>query len=346
MNTSKGTHMNTRRKTVFALCAGTLINAIAKPSGAFAQQQPKPTEKIWRVGFLVPGSRPESIDASFTGGFPRGMRELGYIEGKNLVIDWRFANGDVAPLPGLAAELVQLKPDVIVSAGPPAISALQKATSTIPIVMATVVDPVGSGLVNSLARPGGNTTGNSTNIVEIASKYLELLLGMAPKLTRVAVLLNPTNNAYTALLASIGASAQKTRVTLLPVEARNPAEIEAAFASMKQDRAEAVIVQADPAFNRQVRAIAELALKQRLPSLGSFRDYTDAGCLMSYGPSFTESFRRAAYFVDRIFKGTKPADLPVEQPTKYELFINGKTAKALGLKIPQSLLIMAEKVIE
>lgn len=338
--------MHRRRTLITALGAGVFSTTFGNSISAFAQAQPKPVDKVWRVGFLAPGSRPASIDASFTGGFPRGMRELGYVEGKNWVIDWRFANGEVAPLPDLAAELVQLKPDVLVSAGPAAISALQKATSTIPIVMGTVVDPVASGLVKSLARPGGNTTGNSVNVVEISSKYLELLLGMAPRLTRVAVLLNPANNAYTALLASIQASAQKTSVTLLPVEARNLAEIEAAFARMKQDQAGAVIVQPDPAFNRQVSAIAQLALKHRLPSIGSFRDYADAGCLMSYGPSFTESFRRAAYFVDRIFKGAKPADLPIEQPTRFELFINGKTAKALGLTIPQSLLITAEAVIE
>ena len=338
--------MNTRRKTLFALGAGTLINTLANPVAALAQTQPKPAEKIWRVGFLSPLRRPDSIDIHYIGGFPRGMRERGYIEGQNLTIDWRFADGDLAPLPGLAAELLQLKPDVIVTGGPQAISVVQKATSTIPIVMAVVVDPVASGLVKSLAKPGGNTTGNSMNIVEISSKYLEMLLGMAPRLTRVAVLLNPTNNTYAALLASVQASAQKTRVTLLPVEARNTAEIDAAFASMKRDHAGAVIVQPDALFNTQVAAIAALALKHQLPSIHGQREYADAGGLMSYGASFTESFRRAAYFVDRIFKGAKPADLPVEQPTKYELFINGKTAKALGLTIPYALLITAEKVIE
>ena len=334
--------MNRRRK----LHAVLGIGALAAQFGAFAQQSIKAPEKSWRVGFLSPRGRPASFDADFIGGFLSGMRERGYAEGKNLVIDWRFADGDLAPLPGLAAELVQLKPDVIVTAGQQAISAVQKSTGTIPIVMAVVVDPVGSGLVKSLARPGGNTTGNSMNIVEISAKYLEMLLGMAPRLTRVAVLVNPTNNASAALLASVQAGAVKARVKLLPMEARAMAEIEAAFASMKRDRAGAVIVQPDALFNSQARAIAELALKHRLASIYGLREYVDAGGLLSYGPSFTESFRRAAYYVDRIYKGAKPADLPVEQPTRFELFINGKTAKALGLTIPQSLLITAEKVIE
>ena len=336
--------MNQRRNLITALGAGALTQVAALP--AIAQALSKPAEKIWRVGYLLPRGRPASIDAHFIGGFPRGMRELGYVEGKNLVIDWRFAGNDLARLPGLAAELEQLKPDVIVTSGGQAISAVQQATGTIPIVMAVSIDPVGSGLVKSLARPGGNTTGNSTNMVEISSKYLEMLLDMAPKLTRVAVLLNPSNNAYTALLASIEANAQKTRVKLLPMEVRSAAEIDAAFAAMKRDRAGAVIVQADTLFNAHLPAIAELALRQRLLSIGGLREFTGAGGLMSYGPNFPESFRRAAYFVDRIFKGAKPADLPIEQPTKFELFINGKTAKALGLTIPQSLLITAEKVIE
>ena len=338
--------MNKRRQTLAALGASALANVLPAALPAVAQAQTKPAKKIWRIGFLSPRGRPASFDADFIGGFLSGMRERGYAEGNNLVIDWRFADGDLAPLPGLAAQLVQLKPDVIVTAGPQAISAVQKATSTIPIVMAVVVDPVGSGLVTSLAQPGGNTTGNSMNIIEISAKYLEMLLGMAPRLTRVALLLNPTNNASAALLASVQAGAKTTGVTLLPVEARTTAEIEAAFARMKRDRAGAVIVQPDALFNSQSRAIAGFALKQRLPSIYGLREYTDAGGLMSYGPSFTESFRRAAYFVDRIFKGAKPADLPVEQPNKYELFINGKTAKTLGLKIPYSLLITAEKVIE
>ena len=334
--------MSTRRQTLAALGAGALANALP----AFAQQQPKPGEKLWRVGFLSPRGRPASFDTDFIGGFLRGMRERGYAEGRNLVIDWRFADGQIPPLAGLAAELVQLKPDVIVSAGPQAISAVQKAAGAIPVVMAVVVDAVGSGLVKSLARPGGNTTGNSLNIIEISSKYLDMLLEMAPRLTRVAVLVNPSNNIYPALLASIEAGAQKHKVKLLPVEARTAAELDAVFATMNRERAQAVIVQPDATFNAQTSGIAASALKHRLPSIGSIRDYADAGCLMTYGPSFAESFRRAAYFVDRIFKGTKPADLPVEQPTRFELFINGKTARALGLAIPRSLLISAEMVLE
>ena len=330
--------MNKRRKLLVALGAG----ASAAPFGSFAQQQ----GKVWRVGFLSLIGRPASLDSHFLSAFPRGMRELGYVEGKNLVIEWRFADGKFERLPGLAAELVQLKVDVIVTPAPQATSAAQKSTTTIPIVMANSDDPVGSGFVKSLAHPGGNITGLSNITGDISPKHLEMLLSMVPKLTRVAVLVNPTESSYAMVLKSVQSAAQRTSATILPVEARTAPEIEKAFSAMARGKAGAVIVAADSFFTQQRRQIAELAAKNRLPTISEYREYAEAGGLMSYGSNRPEQFRRAATYVDKILKGTKPGDLPVEQPTKFELIINGRTAKALGLKIPQSLLISADKVIE
>ena len=335
-------HVNKRRTIIAALGAGALANALP----AIAQTQSKAPDKLWRIGFLAPRKQPALMEADFIGGFPQGMRERGYIEGKNLAIEWRFADGDLARLPALAAELVRLKVDAIVASGPRAISAVQKATSTIPIVMGVPGDPVGQGFVASLARPGGNTTGATVNAGDIYAKRLEMLLEMSPRVSRVALLMNPANGAHVEALASVQAAAQKTKVTIVPVEARSSQDIEAAFALIKRARAGAVLTQPDAIFNAHARQIADLALNQRLPLITGIREYVDAGCLMSYGASFRDNFRRAAYCVDRIFKGAKPADLPVEQPTRFELFINGKTAKALGLTIPRTLLISAEMVIE
>jgi putative ABC transport system substrate-binding protein len=274
------------------------------------------------------------------------MRELGYIEGGNLVVDWRFADGKIERLPDLAKELVELKASVIVTAGSPATHAAQKATTTIPIVMGNGSDPVLEGFVNSLAHPGGNITGLTNIARDIGPKHLEMLLNMAPKLSRVAVLQNPANVSHAALLKNIQAAAQKTGATIQPVEARNPQEITNAFATMSKEKSRAVILLTDGLFTIQRSQISSLALKYRLLSISVFENYAEAGGLMSYGTSITEQSRRAAAYVDKILKGAKPADLPVEQPTKFELIINGKTAKTLGLRIPQSLLISADKVIE
>ena len=331
--------MNKRRKIIFALGA----SALAAPFGSFAQQK----DKVWRVGFLALRARPDSLDTDRFGTFRQGMRELGYIEGKNLEIQWRYAEGKPERLPGLAAELVQLNVDCIVTVGDPSHSAAQKATATIPIVMANVVsDPVGSGLVKSLARPGGNITGLVNLASELAPKHFEMLRSMVPKLSRVAILLSPTNSSNATILKTVQAAAQMSSARILPVQARTPQEIENAFSTMTRENAGAVIVAADALFIQQVRQIAELTAKNRLPAISVNREFAEAGGLMTYGPNPTDQFRRTAIYVDKILKGAKPADLPVEQPTKFELVINGKTAKALGLKIPQSLLIMADKVIE
>ncbi len=330
--------MNARRTLIAAAGAGALAHGLP----AFAQQ----AGKVWRIGYLAPRARPASIDADFLGGFPQGMRELGYVEGRNLLIEWRFAGGDPARLPGLAAELVQLKVDLILAVGAQAIGAAQKATSTIPIVMGIAGDPVSDGFVKTLGRPGGNITGTSLMMIEIMPKRLEILLGMAPKPTRVAALFNPANSTSVASLASLTAAAQGLRIGIVPAEARTVQEIEPAFAAMKRDKAAALIVIPDTLLNAQVRLVAEIAGRHRLPAVAGLREFVEAGGLASYGPSYFEIMRRSATYIDKIFKGAKPADLPVEQPTRFELFINGKTAQALGLKIPQALLISAEKVIE
>jgi putative tryptophan/tyrosine transport system substrate-binding protein len=278
--------------------------------------------------------------------FKQGLQEFGYVEGKNLTLPLRFADGKLERVPGLAAELVTLKVDVIVSFGTVTTSALQKATSTIPIVMANTFDPVGTGMVQTLARPGGNITGLSSLGGDIGGKHLEMLLSVASKLSRVAVLLNPGNQSNPLLLKSIQSAALKTSANILPLEARTAPEIENAFAAMTQGKAGAVIVARDGLFISQTRQISELVLKNRLPSISEQSEHAEAGGLMSYGVNQKEQFRRAATYVDKILKGAKPADLPVEQPAKFELVINLKTAKALGLTIPQSHLLRADEVIQ
>ena len=329
--------MITRRHFLFAASL-----AACAPAATFGQQQ----GKVWRVGFLSLRTRPASFDSDVFGAFVQGMRELGYVEGKNLAIEWRFADEKIERLPGLVAELVRLKVDLIVASANQATAEAQKATTTIPIVMGNSSDPVGSGFVKSLAHPGGNITGLSNLSGDFISKHLEMLLSIAPKPSRVAVLLHPIDLAKVTTLKSIQAAAQSTGVTILPVEARSPQEIESAFVRMIKEKAQAVIVVSNPMFAQRKHRIAELAIKNRLPFVSIYREYAEAGALMSFGPSLLEQYRRAATYVDKIFKGIKPGDLPVEQPTKFDLFINRKTAQALGVTIPQSLLISADKVIE
>jgi putative ABC transport system substrate-binding protein len=328
--------VNNRRKLIVALGASVL----AAPFRIRAQQ----VKKSVAVGILA--TEDQLSAQTVVAAFKQGLQELGYVEGKNLILQLRFADGKFELVPGFATELVNLNVDVIVSAGTVTTIALQKATSTIPIVMANTLDPVGNGLVKTLARPGGNITGLSSLGGDIGGKHLEMLLSVAPKLSRVAVLLNPGNQSHPLVLKSIQSAALKTSTKILPLEARTAPEIENAFSAMTQGKAGAVIVARDGFFIRQSRQIAELALKNRLPSISERANYAEAGGLMGYGVSQEEQFRRAATYVDKIFKGAKPADLPVEQPTKFELVINRKTAKALGVTIPQPLLIRADKVIE
>ena len=328
--------MNNRRKLLVAIGAGVL----AVPFGSNAQQQ----LKIARIGLL--GAAFNETFAKQVEALRVRLRELGYAEGRNIVFEYRWADENYDQLTILAAELVRLKVDVIVTRGTPAARAAQKATATIPIVMVNVGDPVGQGLAQSLAHPGGNITGLSNVSSDLGTKHLEMLLSMAPKLSRVAVLANPDNSNNISVLKSIQAAAQRTNAKILPVEARSAPEIEKAIPEMTQGKAGAFIVMRDALLNQRTSQIAELALKNRLLSIAAIPEFAEAGGLMSYGADNIELFRRAATYVDKILKGAKPGNLPVEQPMKFELIINGKTAKALGLKIPLSLQIMANKVIE
>ncbi len=329
--------MNSRRKLLVALSAG----ALAAPLACFAQQQ---RSKVARIGLLEPTSA--SSSANLREALIRGLRELGYMEGKNIIIEERWADGKYEHLPGLAAELVKMKVDVILAAGTPAVQAAQQATTTIPIVMVRTGDPVGSGLVASLSRPGRNITGLSNMSAEVASKYLELLRAAVPKLSRVTVLVNPANPIHSDLLKRVQATEKTNGVTISPVEASTASQIEAAFGAMTRERAGALIVLADPFFSSQARRIAGLAAQQRLPTMFWTRGPVESGGLMSYGQNNAEHYYRAATYVDKILKGAKPGDLPVEQATKIEFVINLKTAKAIGLTIPQQLILQADKVIE
>jgi putative ABC transport system substrate-binding protein len=330
--------VNIRRKVLLALGAGTLVS----PFASLAQQ----VGKVWRVGVLSDRKRPAKLDLDYYNGFVVGMREHGYVEGKNLFVDWRFVEGKLDLHPPIAAEFVREKVDAILVASTSAAIAAQKATTTIPIVMATVGNPVMSGLVKSLARPGGNITGLTNFSSELSPKQLDLLRDLVPTLSTVAVLINPDNSGQVAFLNNAQAAGKATNIKVLPFEARTLQEIEAGFSRSVRERASAVIVSFDSLFNEHRLRIAELALKHRLPSISGRTEYVESGFLMSYGPSTRDIFRRAATHVDKIFQGAKPADLPVEQPTSFELAVNVKTAKALSIKIPQSVLIRADKVIE
>jgi putative ABC transport system substrate-binding protein len=327
--------MSGRRKLLVALGAGAL--AVAAPPIAVSQPPPK----VWRIGFLAVRPEPDLQIA-----FVRGMSDLGYIQGRNLVIESRSADGRVDRLPALAGELAQLKVDAIVTAGTVTTRAVQKATDTIPVVMGGSADPIGNGLVKSLSHPGGNITGLSTLRTDTSPKLLEMLRSVVPGLSRVAVLVNPGNASHPLVVTSVRSAAQGTGLTIAPVEARAAPDIEKAFLSASREKPGAIIVMRDGVFLEQRREIAELAMKHRLSTISDNREYVDAGALMSYGPRLDDQFRLAAGYVDRILKGAKPGDLPVQQPTKIELVVNLRTAKALGLAIPQTLLLRADEVIE
>ena len=315
---------------------------LTAPLAADAQQ----AGKVPRIGFLSvtsPSDRPPLLAA-----FRQGLRELGWVEGQNIVIDYRYAEDRVDRLPDLAAELVRLKVDIIIaSGGTQAATAAKNATGTIPIVMIAVRDPVGTGLIASLARPGGNVTGTSGYAgLEIVAKQLELLKETVPEIRRVAILSNPANAYHQLAIREVNVAARSLGVQLQLLEARGPNEFDGAFAAMANERVGALLVVSDVIFNAHQTRLADLAARSRLPAAYGVRESVEAGGLMSYGPSFLDLHRRAASYVDKILKGAKPADLPVEQPTKYELVINMKTAKALGLTISQSVLLRADEVIQ
>lgn len=323
-----------------------VMNAVALAYAGIGDTFAQGNSKLWRVGFLSASGRPASIESDRFGGFPRGMQELGYVEGKNLEIVWRFGDGSGDRTLALAHELVAMKVDVIVTAGVPPTSAAKQATASIPIVMGTATDPLGSGLIVSLARPGGNITGLSNVAVDLGSKHLELLIDIVPRVARVAVLMDPDTSTHPSILRSIQAAARRANVTILPVEAQNARAIDEAFAIMARDGAGALIIPISPLFNQQRRQMAELANKYKIPAVSGLTEYAEVGGLIGYGQNLTEHYRRAATYVDKIFKGAKPADLPVEQPTRFELLVNRSTAQSLGLALSQSLLIRADRIVD
>jgi ABC-type uncharacterized transport system substrate-binding protein len=314
---------------------------LAAPCAAEAQQ----AGKVWRIGVLSSGS-PSATAVGRIDAFKRGLRELGYVEGRNIVIESRWGEGKYESLPGLAAELVRLKMDVILTAAVPAIRAAREATTTIPIVMAVVVDPVETGLVVSFARPGGNITGLSVRTPELVGKQFGLLKEIVPKASRVAVLWNPGNLGNPPQLRAAELAARTLGMRLQPLEARTPREIDSAFAAMTKEAAAALVVLVDVMFIDHRTRIADLAATRRLPAVYGALEHVESGGLMAYAPNFLDNYGRAAVFVDKILRGANPGDLPIEQSTKFELVINLKTAKALGLAIPRSVLLQADRVIE
>jgi putative ABC transport system substrate-binding protein len=324
------------KKKITGLTLGALLFALNFPVEA---QQAK---KVHRIGFLAAQS-PTSSGTRYEA-FLKRLVELGYTEGKNIAIEYRYAEGKLERLPDLAAELVRLKVDVIVASGLPAARAAKQATTTIPIVMSGG-DPVATGIVASLARPGGNVTGVSDATVGVSTKRLELLKEVVPKLARVAMLWNPANPTNPIQLKDTQAAAPSLGMTVLAVEVKGSDDLERAFATIKKDRAGGLLVPGDPMFGSQRKRILDFAAKSRLPVMGATPENAEDGVLMAYGTDFAELYRRIAIYVDKILKGAKPADLPIEQPMKLDLIINLKTAKQMGLTIPPSLLYRADRVI-
>jgi ABC-type uncharacterized transport system substrate-binding protein len=324
-------------KHIFALSLGAVLLALWLPAQA---QQPK---KVPRIGYLIAPSL--SANAARVEAFQQGLRELGYVEGKNIVIEWRSAEGKLDRLPALAAELVRLKVDVIVTGGQGSTRPANEATSTIPIVMAQDPDPIGNGFVASLARPGGNITGLSSVTPELSGKRLELLKETVPRLSRVAVLGTSTSPGNAQALRETELAAGALAVKLQYLDVRGPNDIETAFRAAIKERAEAVLALGGPVLGSQRPQVVELAGRSRLAAIYGQPEFVEAGGLMSYAPSYPDLFRRAATYVDKILKGAKPADLPVEQPKKFEFIINLKAAKQIGLTIPPNVLVRADKVI-
>jgi putative ABC transport system substrate-binding protein len=320
--------------------AGTGAVLLAAPLAAEAQ----PAGKVRQIGYVDHGSAADQrlyLDA-----FRQGLRELGWVEGQNIALEVRFAEGNADRLAALAADLVRRKVDVIATTTTPAALAAKQVTATIPIVIGLAADPVGSGIVASLAHPGGNVTGWTHLGIELRAKHLELLKEAVPRVRRVGVFWNPANPVHAPGLRTIEAAAGQLKVELDPMGVQDPKEIKSAFSTLVAKRVEAIVVFPDGMFRSQTPLFVTLAAQERLPAMYGFRDYVEAGGLMAYGANIPEMYRRGAAIVDKILKGAKPANLPVEQPTKFDLVINLKTAKALGLTIPPSLLQRADEVIQ
>jgi putative ABC transport system substrate-binding protein len=328
--------MNNRRRLFVALGAGLLA-----ARGVRAQS----ARKVPQVGYV--GNATPALESALVEGFRLGLRERGYVEGKNIDVQYRWADGKIDAMPAIIAELIALKVDVLVTAGTPAALAAKKATTTIPIVMAAVGDAVGTGIVPSLARPGGNITGLSTLYTQLEGKRIQILREFVPKMKRIALLTNPANPFTTLILKSTRVATEAQHLVPQIYEVSATGDFDKVFAAIAKSKPDAMAVLADRPFlvsNR--KRIVEFAAQNRVPAIYPFSEFMDDGGLVFYGPNFPEMFRRSATYVDKILKGAKPADLPLEQPTRFEFIINAKTAKSLGLTIPQSLMISADKVIE
>ncbi len=323
-----------------ALIVALAFGLLWAPCGAGAQPG-----KVYRIGFLSGTVRPSDADLERSP-LRKALADLGYVVGQNTVFEYRYAGGKIERLPELAAELVRAKVDVIVTAGGPSAEAAKQATAGIPVVITFAGDPVRLGLVTSLARPGGNVTGVSDLAVELSAKRLELLKEAAPRASRVAVLWNSADRAMTFRYQDIEAASRTLRVTVQPLGVREPNDFEAAFAAMNRERPDALFLVTDTLTTLNRKRVIDYAAAHRIPAMYESIPSVTEGGLMSYGPSFADLFPRAAYFVDKILKGTKPGELPVEQPTRYYLVLNLRTAKALGLTFPPSLLLRADQVIE
>jgi putative tryptophan/tyrosine transport system substrate-binding protein len=322
-----------RRAFIGALTSGLFV----APFAVLAQQP----AKVHRIGVI--GERSDTDP--FLVAFRQGLRDLGYRDGQNVIIEFRSTRGALDRVPALARELIRLPVDVIVVGGSVSAKHVMAETTTVPIVFALVGDPVGTGLVASLARPGGNATGMSNLQSELGAKQLELLKAVAPRITRVAVMYNPGSLIARSVLIGVVETARVLSIALQLVEVRQPDQLASALSTLAPQRAEALLVLSDPVFGSQLARIAQHAARHRLPAVYGRREFAAAGGLLAYGPNFEDNYRRAATYVDKILKGAAPASLPVEQPTKFELVINLKTAKSLGLTIPQSLLLRADEVI-
>jgi putative ABC transport system substrate-binding protein len=340
-DTDIGARLCVGRRDLLARLLGALVVSLAAApfsSPAYAQQQPRPR----RIGILLMAFSPDSRE---TVEFRRALEDAGYSEGEDVVIEWREARATYDRLPALAADLVERGVDVIVVDGTPGALAAKRATSTIPIVMTIVADPIATGLVTNLARPTGNVTGMSLMSSEVWAKRLQLLKETVPGLTRVAVLGNPKIQWYSKAMDSIKAAARSYSIQIMPIAIQTVEEIAPAFSTISRARAQALYVLSDSLFIVHRPILIKLTSNARLPAMFGERRFTDEGGLMSYGPNWADAWRRAAGYVDRILKGTKPSDLPIEQPTKLELVVNVRSAKAMGLNVPESVLLQADEVI-
>jgi putative ABC transport system substrate-binding protein len=328
-----------KRREFMALIGGA---AAGLPFAARAQ----PVGKVWRIGVLTGSARPAVLETSIFGGFPQGMRELGYVEGRDYVVEWRFAEAKPERYAEFAEELARLKADILVAGAPEAVRYLQKAAPQTPIVMALSTDPVGNGFATSLAHPGGNITGLANSLDDTTPRQLELLMEAVPRLARIGVLANSSSPNYASVARGLFAATLAKGLNVAMADVRSAEEFDHAFARLLGENVQAMMLGSNALFDLNRPRIAEFAIKNRLPSVFGSREYVEAGGLMSYGESFRDFFRRSAAYVDKIIKGAKAGDLPIEQPNRFYLTINLKTAKAIGLELPAALVSRADDVVE